>query len=1372
MAADVSGANHPGTLVNGPVWTTGRYGGGVSLDGANDQVLVAGPSTINMGTSDFTLSVWLRREAGGSEHTILSKTGNTSWTTAGKEWFISGGDNLVAFGVFGVGEVFSTGTVVNDGQWHHVAMTFQDAPNTVTFYIDGVARGGGVLNLPADNSGHVIKLGGHPAGHHFRGALDEMRIYSRALSAVEIQTDMNSPVGNPAPNTAPTITDIGDQFTLEDVALTHVDFTLGDAETAAGALLVTVGSSNPALVPVGNMQVAAHADHWSLNLAPVAHQSGSATITVTVSDGQLSASDTFVLTVMAVNDAPTLSTIANQTTEANTPTGAIPFTVGDVETAAGSLSVGGSSSNPTLVGVGGISFGGSGANRTVMVTPNPGQAGTTTITVTVSDGALSTDTSFVLTVTPAAPVNTPPTIAGLGPQTINEDTVTGPVGFTVGDAETAAASLTVSGGTSNPALVPVGNISFGGSGSSRTVSVTPVANQSGSATITVTVSDGQLTTPTNFVLTVNAVNDAPTVTAIASQTAVKNTPTAAIPFTVGDVETAAGSLSVGGSSSSQTLVGVGGISFGGSGANRTVMVMPNPGQTGTATITVTVSDGALSATSVFNLTVNDTPSGLVTGYDFDAGSGAVVEDVSGGGHVGTLVDGPVWTAGRYGGGVSLDGVDDHVLVAGPSTINLGTSDFTLSVWLRREASGSEHTILSKTDNMNWTTAGKEWFINGSSSQVAFGVFAAGEVYSTGTIENDGQWHHVAVTFQDAPNTVTFYIDGVASGGGVLDLPADNGGHLIKLGGHPAGHHMRGALDEMRIYSRALSTAEIQTDMNTPVGNPAPNTAPMIADIGGQFTPPSTSYAQAKRPKAGSNTELRPFKVSVDASLGGVTAGFSPTSSRLVGKSYSLTATPKRSPIPGGLFVGWTLGGQDVANGNATFTPERIGLTASLLQRQSINFVFLEGLELTANFIVNPYTSLAGTYDGLIQPSASLPGPEGTTRNNSTEGRIAATVQGTGAFSGTLVLDGQVLAMTGAFDDSGNARFGAERSLSQTWVRAGKPSLSVTLHLNAAENEIDPGVDDKISGTVTAMDSATGEVTAVSEVDGDRAFYNGTSRIVPAAYLGANNANGVFTVVFPAKVESEQTAGLASHAYPQGHGIGRVTITKAGVVTIAGTLADGTIVSASSRLSELGAGHANRFPMFAVLYNSMGFLSGFVAMDDTDPDSDMSATDMQWLRPFLSSSHYYPYGWPEVIKLDLMGAKYLVTSGQSVLKAPDGADADRIGDPLQPPDGDGNATLILNAGQLPRSLDGTLNIMVSDTVTRVPGTPWPFTATITRNTGTITGTFTHASGATSAYKAISYQKGTGAGAYGFFLTKRSEPIDYTGESGSVTVSGEP
>lgn len=99
-----------------------------------------------------------------------------------------------------------------------------------------------------------------------------------------------------------------------------------------------------------------------------------------------------------MNDAPTISNITDQSINVNTLTNSLPFTIGDVETPAASLSVSGSSSNPTLVPNGNIFFGGSGASRTVTVIPETDQIGTTTITVTVSDGSVTGSDTFVVTV--------------------------------------------------------------------------------------------------------------------------------------------------------------------------------------------------------------------------------------------------------------------------------------------------------------------------------------------------------------------------------------------------------------------------------------------------------------------------------------------------------------------------------------------------------------------------------------------------------------------------------------------------------------------------------------------------------------------------------------------------------------------------------------------------------------------------------------------------------------------------------------------------------------------------------------------------------------------------------------------------------------
>ena len=115
--------------------------------------------------------------------------------------------------------------------------------------------------------------------------------------------------------------------------------------------------------------------------------------------------------------------------------------------------------------------------------------------------------------------NAAPTIQAIAsPRTIDEDTVLSQIAFSVGDAETPATSLELTAASSNPAVVPVGNIVFTGSGANRFVTVNPAPNAFGTAFITNSVRDGDgLTASAFFRLDVNSVPDLPTITDIVNQ---------------------------------------------------------------------------------------------------------------------------------------------------------------------------------------------------------------------------------------------------------------------------------------------------------------------------------------------------------------------------------------------------------------------------------------------------------------------------------------------------------------------------------------------------------------------------------------------------------------------------------------------------------------------------------------------------------------------------------------------------------------------------------------------------------------------------------------------------------------------------------------
>lgn len=198
--------------------------------------------------------------------------------------------------------------------------------------------------------------------------------------------------------TAPTISAIGTQKTTEDKAI-DVAFSVADQDGSITNITATPGSGAPFTVLLsgtGSTRI--------LRVEPIANAFGTNSVTLIAADNSgFTATNTFIVEVAAVNDAPTLGIVEKQVTRAGQPIGPISFTVNDVDDSTTALLVTASSNNPKLLPQGSLVLSGSGLFRSLLIFPAGSQAGVADITLTVTDpnGATTTRT-FDLTVLEAA----------------------------------------------------------------------------------------------------------------------------------------------------------------------------------------------------------------------------------------------------------------------------------------------------------------------------------------------------------------------------------------------------------------------------------------------------------------------------------------------------------------------------------------------------------------------------------------------------------------------------------------------------------------------------------------------------------------------------------------------------------------------------------------------------------------------------------------------------------------------------------------------------------------------------------------------------------------------------------------------------------
>jgi hypothetical protein len=287
------------------------------------------------------------------------------------------------------------------------------------------------------------------------------------------------------------------------------------------------------------------------------------------------------------------------------------------------------------------------------------------------------------------------------------------------------------------------------------------------------------------------------------------------------VSPASVSAATGGGMANVTVTATVGCAWTASSGAGWIAVSPTSGAgSGSVTLTVAPNTATTSRTAVATVagqTVTVTQAaagatGLVAAYGFNEGTGTTTADVSGNGNT-AMLGGATWTTqGRFGAALAFNGAS-FATIADAAVLDLGTG-MTLEAWVYPTSGSNWQAVLLKEQ-----PGGLVYGLYAGSS--AAGV-PGGYVYTSGELGLEGTaalpvntWSHLAVTHDGS--TLRLYVNGtqVVSRTAAGSLVTSKG--ALRLGGNQVwGDYFQGRIDEVRVYRRALGTAEIQADMATPV----------------------------------------------------------------------------------------------------------------------------------------------------------------------------------------------------------------------------------------------------------------------------------------------------------------------------------------------------------------------------------------------------------------------------------------------------------------------------------------------------------------------------------------------------------------------------
>ncbi|HEY6503024.1 MAG TPA: Ig-like domain-containing protein [Chitinophagaceae bacterium] len=920
-AADISGNSHNGTLTNAPTWGTGRYGQGVNLDGTNDYISIADHANFTLDPAQsYTWSAWVRNNNFTEWSTVWSQTidannffyfyAHTSGDPDGGPvtngvsayWWTNGGSNKIG--------AHSSNNVLTAGQWSHIAVTYdagQPQNNRFTIYVNGVdvtvrtdvSSTGTITTINPTNT----RIGSNqPFGEYINGSVDEVRYYRRLLSSAEVQTDMNTPLGNDVTNptvniTAPaagnvsatinvdaTATDnvgvAGVQFLLDGVNLGAEDLTApysvswntttatngnhtltarardaaGNTTTSAG---VVVNVNNDTQAPTVNLtEPAAGTVVATINVsANAADNVGVAGVQFLLDGNNLGAEDvtapyTISWNTTTIADGNHTLTARARDAAGNTTTSssvivnvlnnppdtqfpAVNITSPAAGNVAGTISVDATASDN--VGVIGVQFLLNGVNLGAEDLSAPYAVSWNTLT--------SANGSYTLTARARDAAGNTTTSAGVV-VTVNNDTQAPTVNLTEPAAGTALGTINVSANAADNVGVAGVQFLLDGNNLGAEDLIAPYTLSWNTTTIT----DG------NHTLTARARDAAGnTTTSAAVVVNVQNTPLDTQFPTVNITAPAAGNVAatINVDATASDNVGVVGVQFLLDGINLgaedvaapySVSWVTTGATNGSHVLTARARDAAgnITTSTPVNVTVNNT--NLVAAYGFNENTGTTATDNSGNNNNGTLTNGPAWSAsGRYGSAILFDGTNDYININDANSLDL-TNGMTLEAWVNPSNLTGFKTVICKdrtTSNYTYTLAANNNTTNVNNQRPNSRIrIGSNNRTVTGTTKLTlNTWTHIASTYDGT--TMRLYINGVQvstfATTGNITVTTDP----LRIGGTTAltAQYFAGLIDEVRIYNRALTQAEIQTDMNTPIAPDVTNpvvtiTTPAAGDVSG------------------------------------------------------------------------------------------------------------------------------------------------------------------------------------------------------------------------------------------------------------------------------------------------------------------------------------------------------------------------------------------------------------------------------------------------------------------------------------------------------------------------------------------------------------